>query len=383
MSRFFVSATLTAAILSAWTSESQAVYITTNGDLAVGSVVPAATPRLTDVWKISGAGGQGYANTYTDVGVNGEPLDVGDLVRSVTAENLASLQNGGSYFLPNNGDVIGDSTIDLLVAFAVTEAGVDSFGGGGGPILDITSGRLFLAFVDGSSGFDADNPSTWTANTIFAEYTLGPRAEVIDGEVAGFFPAAGTQAGPGFLASEINNQTPNAGPLSQAQQRLVFLEDSTLGQNASDTPGATSPPVTFGPTGGDNFLANVDPTNIPGLTKNGEGFVVDIATTVTPGGGTSLDATDLGVLNSFAALAGYGDLGGAGTAFSTAGAGQPTDYLPFSTGTFNGDVIAVYNSDSYMINSAVPEPTSTALVGMFLAAGGFAGWRKRRAQAAA
>lgn len=373
MIRLFPTSVLCAFLCLAISTEAQALYVTSNGDLQLEDPVGANVgvgPALLNITQVAG-GSHAYTN-FVGINANGE-LEI----RSVTAEFIGSATPGGF-----NPTVFGD---DSVIAFSATRGVITGFIGGA-PVIRVDEGRLYLAQAGASL---SEDPSTWAtafATGVFAEYVLGPRETVISGATLGLL--AGSPGTP-IPASLINVQTPNSLDPSAAQQRLVFLEDSTAAQNAI---ALVDPTLEGGGDvvdvflGGNNFLSNVDSSANPDFVKVAEGFLIDVDTTILDETYASwgLNLADLAVLNAIATAAGLGNLGGAGTGFATTGENPLvlTDYSP--TGgigpNFNGDAISEFGSNNYIIYQAAPEPSSIALLSVGLVGLALAYRRRKTAQ---
>jgi hypothetical protein len=350
MFRKTLAAAMAAAVCLTLSTDANAGYFTTNGDVELSST-QTAVPPLDDITSLSGPDALGFIYTNQVSGVAG----VSGEVRTVSVQAINSAILGqSSIVVPPSGS--GQSLIAVSgISGTLTAPGETTF----------TSGRLMLYAVPEVT-YLAQNPSTFTlpADAVrIAEYTLGSPGAVFPGPVgSAIVPQA---------AADINVSSIAAfNGLGEGQ--FVFLEDSLLVQNDS--------------TGGDNFLRDVKGSNGPVYP---DGLFVQIEQSVRTGpsftGQNGLDAADLDVLNSIAIAAGLPAYGFA-TGFGSAGAGTATDFFAepagFGTPEGSGDFFATLDSTAHIIAST-PEPGSVALFCIGLAAAGFVGRRKRQAKAAA
>lgn len=345
-----LAAAIAAAVCLTLSTDANAVYFTTNGDVELESAQTTVAP-LDDITSLSGPDALGFIYTNQvsgTAGVSGE-------IRTVSAQAInAAFLAQSSIEVPS---IPGGLSLIAVsgVRGTLTAPGETTF----------TSGRLILYAVPEVS-YIASNPSTFTlpadANRI-AEYTLGPADAVFPGPV-------GSAIAP-QVASDINVSS-IAAFFGLGEGQFVFLEDSLASQQSM--------------VGGDNFLRDVKGSGAP---ANPDGLFVQIEQSVLVGTGftgtNGLDLADLAVLNSIATAAGLPGYGFA-TAFGSADAGTSTDFFAeptaFGTPAGSGDFFATLDSTAHIIAST-PEPGSVALFCIGLAAAGFVGRRKRQAKVTA
>lgn len=324
-----------------------AVFLTSNGNLEAADPFPIPTtgPPLADVQTVFGGGGKVYTNT---IDLDGNGLDVGDEVRSVSIESQASAQGLGGLHTPLTLPDL--STFVTVATLRGTVTGFDA--GSGGAIVSFNSGRAFFT-SDPLGTFNPNDPSTVPGTgTVFAEYALKPSEDIIA------TPSGFTLSVPAAL---VNLSTPDAVNPFLSEAVLLFREDSTDAQNAGATPGSGAG------TGGDNFISNVDDVAPAGFTKTDEGVVtvadqtIETLTLASLG----LDAADLAVLNAYSTA-------GTGVVFASGLAdGSAAEFDPFGggvpgPGTFNGDFRSIFSTENHIGHQAEEEAVEPAALGDFV-----------------
>ncbi|MGE0375947.1 MAG: PEP-CTERM sorting domain-containing protein [Planctomycetaceae bacterium] len=354
MSRQVFAALCAAACCSLFAADANAILITSNGDFDLISNQDGVSP-ISDIKILSGSGSTG--RIYTNQ-VSGAPFALGAAIRTVSAYTVAQATDG----LQHQNVRFADG--DQLVIVSAILGSITSVAAGA-TTATFTAGRAFAVKV---GSFDSRNPESW-GGTIVAEFALKPQEDVVSGTPVG--------ANVSFSASQTNRSSVNSGAIQQTQGVFLFREDSQQGQ-----------------TPGDNLLSNVDQSVIPvGAIFDAESLIADIdqtllfddledfETVVNPGG---FSAADLAVLNAYAALAGFADLGIAGTAFATSIGGDVRDFNPqFPNGDGgpgpNGDFFGTLGADNYVaVQASVPEPASVVLFGLGAGFCGLCALRRRR-----
>jgi hypothetical protein len=359
MSRGLFAALFAAAFTLTMTADAKAVLITSNGDFDLVSAEDAASP-ISDIKILSGVGATG--RIYTNQ-TSGAPFALGAGIRTVSAYLVGGATDGIQHTAVQfaNGDRL---VIITAIAGSITSVA------GGDVTATFTAGRAFaVRYAVGA--FDSRNPESWGSGTIVAEFALKPQEAVVSGDPLG--------ADVNFAPFQTNQSSVNSLATQQTQGVFLFREDSQPGQ-----------------TPGDNLLSNVDQSVIPpGLLFIDESLIADIDQTllftdleafelgVNPGG---LNAADLFILNLIASLAGFADLGGAGTGFATGLGGGVTDFNPqFPPPDLDGptgDFFATLGVDNYVaVQAQTPEPGTMTLLGIGAAMCGGFGWRRRQKNA--
>jgi len=200
---------------------------------------------------------------------------------------------------------------------------------------------MFLASqtTGNPSAFNINKPGTWNVSNRFAEYTLLPAADIVDGALFGITGHTGTTAdGSGHVVSaaggvnvfSVNTVVPNL-----VQGRFIFVEDSTSAQNAGV--GFVDPGIA--PFSGDNWLRNVDVAGA--FPKGREGISPwpnqTLLTTFAP-----VTAEDVAALDALGIMAGFGS-----GSFSAGG------YNPTPQGVGSGDYVSDATGDAYLGYEAV------------------------------
>jgi PEP-CTERM motif len=337
-------------------NQARADFIVSNGDVQmIDLTLPSnpLQPPLLDITRLSLAGGRLYTNQ-----IEGTPFAVGNTIRTVGILSIGTAIDGtqSPAVLPN--------TTTLNFIFGI-EGKIVASGVGTASVL-FTIGRTFLVSdVTGNPTlpFDQDHATTWNFGNQFAEYTLLPQQNIIDGATLGISDSGGVTA----AANTTNVSSVNTVSQISTQGIFLFREDSTAAQNAGA--GFVNPGL--GLFTGNAFLRNVDVAPGPPFNnKLFEGIApftnqTALDTFVTP------TAADLVVLNSIGAASGFTGL------FS--GAAPPASFNPGPLGA-GGDFVGDLTGDlyvGYVAVAAVPEPTSFALIAIGLGSLGFYGRRVR------
>jgi hypothetical protein len=336
-------------------NQARADFIVSNGDVQmIDLTLPSnpLQPPLLDITRLSLAGGRLYTNQVT-----GAPFALGSTIRTVGVLSIGSAIDGtqSPATLPN--------TTTLNFIFGI-EGTIVATGPTTASTL-FTIGRTFL--VSDTTGnpfvFNQDAATTWNFGEQFAEYALLPQQPIVDGATVGISDTGGVSA----AASTTNVSSVNSVSGISSQGIFLFREDSTAAQNA----GAGFANPGLGIFTGDAFLRNVDVAAAPPFNnKLFEGIApftnqTALDTFVTP------TAADLVVLNAIGAASGF-------TGPFSAGA-PPASFTPGPLGA-GGDFVGDLTGDLYVgfqAVSAVPEPTSFALLAIGLGSLGFYGRRVR------
>lgn len=324
------------AICLAFTSNAEALYLTTNGDVALDSSA-ATSPPLNDVKSFSSptTSSKVYTNQYTGSGF------VAGMIRTVVIQRLESAANLDVHTLLREP---GDP--ETLAVYAVTALEGTLAAG----VVRYSAGALMV--ITGARTLDPTDPSSFSMAEILGAYALSPPDAV----------ASGPFGSPGVLVpAPLMNTSTVVFPPATALANLLFGEDLI-------------------PT----FITNVkDPLSGVPLPIDVEGLYVQALQVEIETIDLVRDAADIAFLNAAAAAAGLSDLGGAGTAFATGIGLAPTDYGPTgpTPGVSSGDFHGRVQATAYIVaQSAVPEPTSMVLFGIGAGLYGFGARRRRRAE---
>jgi hypothetical protein len=179
-----------------------------------------------------------------------------------------------------------------------------------------------------------NRPASWNLANRFAEYTLLPAADIVDGTAFGIIGHTGTPLdGSGHVtasANEVNLFAVNTAVPNLIQGRFVFGEDSTAAQNAGS--GFVDPGIV--PFSGDNWLRNVD---VAGAFPRGREGISPwpnqtMLTTFDP-----ISSEDLAALDAIGALAGFGT-----------GSFSQGSFNPTAQGIGSGDYVSDATGDAYL-----------------------------------
>lgn len=336
-------------------AQSEAILITSNGDFTLVSDQDGVSP-ISDIEILTGGGATG--RTYTNQTSAGVPFGLGADIRTISAYAVGSATDGISH----TGVKFADG--DLLIIVTALLGKVTTVGMGGIVTATFSAGRSFAVKI-APGAYDARNPDSFDSGTIVAEFALLPQQAVLSGSPLGFNTT--------FAETSTNQSSVNSTSPQQTQGVFLFVEDSKAGQ-----------------TPGDGLLSNVDvPPLPPGQAAIAEALIADIDQTLQltdledwddPTG--ALGAGDLTALNFYAGLAGFADLGGAGTGFATgfggAAASEFNPQFPPPAGDGpTGDFFATLGVDNYVAVLVVPEPGSMALLAIGAACCGL-GFRRRQ-----
>lgn len=359
MLRQVIGLSLCATVSLVLTGDVKAAYFTTNGDVVLNAVPagPLPNPPLENVTEFSGS--TSVSKVYTNQ-TSGVPFGSGN-VRTVSFQLITGAVDGLPY-----SSLTDPATGNPVYAITAVNGSIGPPG-----VADFSAGELFIV---SAAGADPRNPSTFSGASILASYALGPDTTVFAGPAGA---PIGTVSPPKTNTSGISTIDP-----LRPDGNLLFTEN----------------------TSGPGFITNSDDAYLDeeGLFILFEQRTFEFASGLDPdngGGAGTIDGGDLTQLNFWADLAGLSDLGAddgaaafvdptaGANAFAT-GLGAGSDAKTFiasgapGSGTESGDFYALVESTAYIVGTT-PEPGSTALFCIGLAAAGFIGRRRRQTQSAA